>query len=358
MLDVSRTTDTILMVRPYDFGFNEETGLDNQFQKRLDLSEREINTRANDEFQAMVDTLRAEGVTVLILEKPEPDAKSIYAKSIYAKSIYAKSIYAKSIYAKSIYAKSIYAKSTDGKKIPGKLPDAIFPNNWFSTEHDGTLITYPMAAMNRRHERRPEDVEKLLRANGYKIRNVINVGQLDETDRFLEGTGSMIIDHRAEVVYAARSNRCDEEQFDNFIRLRFYEQGILFNTRSAKGTPIYHTNVMMSIGDKFSVICLDCIHDTAEKKQVQSSLEASFDVIEISMDQMENFFCGNILQVNSAGGTPLIVMSRHAFEGFTKEQIKRLETHGKISSMDLTTIESVGGGSARCMMAEIFSEKK
>ena len=333
MLDVSRTTDTILMVRPYDFGFNEETGLDNQFQKRLDLSEREINTRANDEFQAMVDTLRAEGVTVLILEKPEPDAKSIYAKSIYA-------------------------KSTDGKKIPGKLPDAIFPNNWFSTEHDGTLITYPMAAMNRRHERRPEDVEKLLRANGYKIRNVINVGQLDETDRFLEGTGSMIIDHRAEVVYAARSNRCDEEQFDNFIRLRFYEQGILFNTRSAKGTPIYHTNVMMSIGDKFAVICLDCIHDTAEKKQVQSSLEASFDVIEISMDQMENFFCGNILQVNSAGGTPLIVMSRHAFEGFTKEQIKRLETHGKISSMDLTTIESVGGGSARCMMAEIFSEKK
>lgn len=328
MLDVSRTTDTILMVRPYDFGFNEETGLDNQFQKRLDLSEQEINTRANAEFQAMVDTLRAEGVTVLILEKPEPDAKSTYAKS------------------------------TDGKKIPGKLPDAIFPNNWFSTEHDGTLITYPMAAMNRRHERRPEDVEKLLRANGYKIRNVINVGQLDETDRFLEGTGSMIIDHRAEVVYAARSNRCDEEQFDNFIRLRFYEQGILFNTRSSKGTPIYHTNVMMSIGDKFAVICLDCIHDTAGKKQVQSSLEASFDVIEISMDQMENFFCGNILQVNSAGGTPLIVMSRCAFEGFTKEQIKRLETHGKILSMNLTTIESVGGGSARCMMAEIFSEKK
>jgi hypothetical protein len=328
MLDVSRTTDTILMVRPYDFGFNEETGLDNQFQKRLDLSEREINTRANAEFQAMVETLRAEGVTVLILEKPESDARSIYTKS------------------------------ADGKQIPGKLPDAIFPNNWFSTEHDGTLITYPMAAMNRRHERRPEDVEKLLRANGYKIRNVINVGQLDETDRFLEGTGSMIIDHRAEVVYAARSNRCDEEQFDNFIRLRFYEQGILFNTKSTKGTPIYHTNVMMSIGDKFAVICMDCIHDTAEKKQVQSSLEASFDVIEISMDQMENFFCGNILQVNSAGGTPLIVMSNSAFEGFTKEQIKRLETHGKILSMDLTTIESVGGGSARCMMAEIFSEKK
>lgn len=302
------------MVRPYDFGFNEETGLDNEFQKRLDLSEQEINQKANAEFQAMVDTLRAQGVTVLILEKPEP--------------------------------------------AYGKTPDAIFPNNWFSTEHDGTLITYPMAAMNRRHERRPQDVEKLLRANGYKIRNVINVGELDETCHFLEGTGSMIIDHREEVVYAARSNRCDDAQFDNFIRLRFYKQGILFNTKSSRGTPIYHTNVMMSIGDRFAVICLDCIHDPTEKEQVKSSLEASFDIIEISMDQMENFFCGNILQVNSAGGTPLIVMSKTAFEGFLPDQITRLETYGKILPMDLSIIESVGGGSARCMMAEIFSEKR
>jgi len=302
------------MVRPYDFGFNEETGLDNEFQKRLDLTEQEINQKANAEFQAMVDTLRAQGVTVLILEKPEP--------------------------------------------AYGKTPDAIFPNNWFSTEHDGTLITYPMAAMNRRHERRPQDVEKLLRANGYKIRNVINVGQLDETCHFLEGTGSMIIDHRAEVVYAARSNRCDDAQFDNFIRLRFYKQGILFNTRSSRGTPIYHTNVMMSIGDRFAVVCLDCIHDKKEQEQVKSSLEASFDIIEISMDQMENSFCGNILQVNSAGGTPLIVMSKTAFEGFLPDQIKRLETYGKILPMDLGIIESVGGGSARCMMAEIFSEKR
>ena len=314
MLDVSRTTDTILMVRPYDFGFNEETGLDNEFQKRLNMSDQEINQKANAEFQAMVDTLRAQGVTVLILEKPEP--------------------------------------------AYGKTPDAIFPNNWFSTEHDGTLITYPMAAMNRRHERRPLYVEKLLRANGYKIRNVINVGQLDKTCHFLEGTGSMIIDHRAEVVYAARSNRCDDAQFDNFIRLRFYKQGILFNTKSSKGTPIYYTNVMMSIGDRFAVVCLDCIYDKKEQEQVKSSLEVSFDIIEISMDQMENSFCGNILQVNSAGGTPLIVMSKTAFAGFDQDQIKQLEGYGKLLPMDLGIIESVGGGSARCMMAEIFSEKK
>ncbi|MCP3942510.1 MAG: hypothetical protein GY710_13630 [Desulfobacteraceae bacterium] len=319
MLDVDRTTDTVLMVRPYDFGFNEQTGLDNEFQKRLNMVEEEINIKANAEFQAMVDILRAEGVTVLILEKPEPFQA----------------------------------------KIPlGKTPDAIFPNNWFSTEHDGTLITYPMAAVNRRYERRPEDVEKLLRKNGYKIRNVIHVGRLDETKYFLEGTGSMVIDHRAEVVYAARSNRCCDEQFDNFIRLRFYKQGIMFDTKSSKAIPIYHTNVMMSIGDKFAVICLDCIHNKKEKKRVKSSLENFFEIIEISMDQMENSFCGNILQVNSAGGSPLIVMSKSAFEGFTPDQVKRLETHGKILSMDLTIIESIGGGSARCMMAEIFSEKK
>lgn len=314
MLDVSRTTDTILMVRPYDFGFNEETGRDNEFQQRIDMSDQEINTRANQEFQTMVDRLRAEGVTVLILEKPDTP----------------------------------YAKA----------PDAIFPNNWFSTEHDGTLITYPMAAMNRRYERRPEDVEKLLKANGYKIRNVLNVGELDEKQRFLEGTGSMIIDHRAEVVYAARSQRCNEQQFDNFIRLRFYEQGIMFDTKSSKGNPIYHTNVMMSIGDQYAVICMECIHKPEEKEKVRISLEKDFEVIEISMAQMENDFCGNILQVNSAGGRPFIVMSQKAHDGFTPDQRRRLGGYGKILPMDLTVIETIGGGSARCMMAEIFSEKK
>lgn len=314
MLDVSRTTDTILMVRPYDFGFNEETGRDNEFQQRLDMSDQQINTRANDEFQAMVNRLRAEGVTVLILEKPD--------------------------------------------KPYAKTPDAIFPNNWFSTEHDGTLITYPMAAMNRRFERRPEDVEKLLKDNGYKIRNVLHVGELDEKHRFLEGTGSMIIDHRAEVVYAARSQRCNEAQFDNFVRLRFFEQGIMFDTQSSKGNPIYHTNVMMSIGDKYAVICLACIHKPEEREMVKASLEKEFEIIEISMDQMENHFCGNILQVNSAGGRPLIVMSQKAYAGFTPEQISRLGAYGEILPMDLTVIETIGGGSARCMMAEIFSEKK
>lgn len=314
MLDVARTTDTVLMVRPYDFGFNEETWLDNEFQQKPRESKVEINRRANLEFQAMVDTLRKEGVTVLILEKPE--------------------------------------------KAYTKTPDAIFPNNWFSTEHDGTLLTYPMAAVSRRHERRPLDVEKLLNHHGYKVRNVINVGCLDENEMFLEGTGSMVIDHAGEIVYAARSKRCHEEQFDNFIRLRFYEEGILFDTRSSRGAPIYHTNVIMGIGEKFAVVCLECIVGDTDKKRVRDSLERFFHVIPITMAQMEQHFCGNILQVNSAvDGHPLIVMSQRARHGFTDHQLADLERFGKITAVDLDTIETIGGGSARCMMAEIFSEK-
>lgn len=314
MLDVPRTTDTILMVRPYDFGFNEETGVDNEFQRKPTESETAVNQKANREFAAMADRLRQEGVIVLILEKPED--------------------------------------------IIQKTPDAIFPNNWFSTEHDGTLITYPMAARNRRIERRPLDVERLLNKNGYTVRNVINVGCIDEREQFLEGTGSMIIDHHEEIVYAARSNRCHQDQFDNFIRLRFYLEGILFNTLSSRGQPIYHTNVMMSIGEKFSVICLDCIPDLSERKKVAASLEKSFDLIPISMDQMEDHFCGNILQVNSIAGDPLIVMSQRAFNGFSETQRLKLEQYGKLVPVDLDTIETIGGGSARCMMAEIFSKKR
>lgn len=313
MLDVSRTANTILMVRPYDFGFNEETGLDNEFQTQPTESEAEINKKANQEFQGMVDQLRSEGVNVLILEKPETAEQ--------------------------------------------KTPDAIFPNNWFSTEHDGTLITYPMAAQNRRRERRVEDVEHLLNQNGYVVRNVINVGCINETERFLEGTGSMVIDHRAEVVYAALSNRCHPDQFDNFIRLRFYEKGILFNTQSSSGQPIYHTNVMMSIGEQYAVVCLDCIPDFNERDMVASTLKESFELIPITMDQMENHFCGNILQVNSRDGRPCIVMSQRAHEGFTDTQKNRLSAFGKLLPVNLDTIETIGGGSARCMMAEIFSRQ-
>ena len=315
-IKITRTADTILMVRPRDFGYNEETGLDNEFQNRPEdgqqnLEPGRINEQANQQFAAMVKGLRKNGITVLVLEPPVNADIS--------------------------------------------TPDAIFPNNWFSTEHDGTLLTYPMMARNRKAERRLEDVEKLLNENGYTIRNCIHVGRLDEPAKFLEGTGVLIIDHVDEVVYAARSDRCHADQFENFIRLRFYKQGILFDTRSSSGNPIYHTNVMMSLGDQYAVICADCIVDPASRKTVLDTLNRSFDVMEISQEQMERHFCGNILQVRNKKNEPFIVMSDNARKGFTGDQIRFLEQYGTILSFDLSTIERIGGGSARCMMAEVFS---
>ncbi len=313
-IKITRTADTVLMVRPRDFGYNEETGIDNEFQNRPDMDQNEINKRANKEFDNMVHGLRSKGVIVLILEPP-------IRKDI-------------------------------------TTPDAIFPNNWFSTEHDGTILTYPMMAKNRKAERRLLEVEKLLNRNGYTIRNCINVGRLDEPEKFLEGTGSLVIDHVDEVVYAARSERCHPDQFDNFVRLRFYPESILFDTKSSSGRPIYHTNVMMSLGEKYAVICADCIPDRAQREKVVSRLEKSFDVMTITMEQMEKHFCGNILEVRNQQNQPFIVMSENARMGFTQDQKKFLGQYGEILSFDLSTIERTGGGSARCMMAEIFSVRE
>ncbi|MCD4678650.1 MAG: hypothetical protein K8S18_22085 [Desulfobacula sp.] len=313
-INITRTADTILMIRPRDFGYNEETGVDNEFQNKPDMTPQLINKKANEEFQAMVDGLRDKGVIVLVLEPP-------ISRDV-------------------------------------TTPDAIFPNNWFSTEHDGTILTYPMMAKNRKAERRLQEIETLLNKNGYTIRNCINVGRLDETKKFLEGTGSLIIDHVDEVVYAARSERCNPDQFDNFIRLRFYLEGILFDTISSSGNPIYHTNVMMSLGEKYAVICLECIPDKKQRGHVLATLNKSFDVMEITLKQMENHFCGNILEVRNQRNESFIVMSENARQGFTKTQKKFLEQYGKILSFDLSVIEKIGGGSARCMMAEIFSVRE
>jgi len=312
-IKITRTADTVLMVRPRDFGYNEETGMDNEFQKKIDQNRENIKKNAELEFQDMVDGLREVGIVVLVLEPP-------ISRDVVT-------------------------------------PDAIFPNNWFSTEHDGTILTYPMMAKNRKAERRLLEVEKLLNYNGYTIRNCINVGRLDEHENFLEGTGSLVIDHVDEVVYAAQSERCNPYQFDNFIRLRFYSEGILFHTRSSSGKPIYHTNVMMSLGEKYAVICLECITGKKQRTQVLSTLKKSFEVMEISMKQMENHFCGNILEVRNQHNDSFIIMSKNAEKGFTAQQKKKLGQYGKILSFDLTTIESVGGGSARCMTAEIFSKR-
>ena len=306
-------TDTLLMVRPYDFAYNDETGTDNEFQQSdFRGSPEEITAMALVEFDTMVRVLRDAGVYVLIPQQ-----------------------------------------STDGKKTP----DAVFPNNWISTEHDGTVILYPMAATNRRSEKRIQDIEQLLIDNRFYIKNILNIGRMNETEYFLEGTGSMVLDHNARVVYAAQSKRCHPAQLDNFVRIRRYARGILFDTLSTHNKPIYHTNVMMSVGDQFAVICSACIPSMHEREEVLEQLRITHTLIDISYEQMEKHFCGNILHIKNTSGEPLIVMSENAYNGFTQAQRAILSEHGKILKTSLTTLETIGGGSARCMMAEIFLPK-
>ncbi|MBT3784022.1 hypothetical protein HOF92_03530 [bacterium] len=303
-----QSTDTVLMVPPSDFGFNEQTALDNEFQTRSTLSSTEINRRANQEFQEMVRTLRRAGVRVLILDKPP-------AKEVHT-------------------------------------PDAVFPNNWFSTEVNGAVLIYPMAVENRRSEIRPADLRFVLENNGFQVGEIIKVGKNDGLEGFLEGTGSLVIDHIGRKIYAAGSKRCHPSQFQNFLKSRSYD-GVFFETRSTSNKPIYHTNVIMSIGTHFAVICDQCIPDSTQREEVLDSLH-SREIIKISTQQMEQSYCGNILELKTLRGNPVILMSRRAREGYNESQLGQLKGHGEILEVDIPTIEQVGGGSSRCMVAEIF----
>ncbi|HET6345857.1 MAG TPA: arginine deiminase-related protein [Myxococcota bacterium] len=302
----------VLMVAPTDFEFNAETSHDNEFMHAPREPSEVVNRRAMAEFENMVALLRQNGLTVVV---PEP--------------------------------------RTSGPTTP----DAVFPNNWFSTEHDGTLLLYPMAPVSRRLEKRIDALEAALLAQGFAIRNVINVGRFHETEHFLEGTGSLCIDHDRRVVFAARSERCHTEQFENFVALRGYKHGLLFDTLSRTGQPIYHTNVMLSIGEAFAVLCKESIVGDAQREAVVMALGPHREIVDISLAQVEGF-CGNIQQVRNALGQPLIVMSQRAYDTFTADQKGRLSRHGKLLPVPLPTIERVGGGSARCMIGEIFLPRR
>lgn len=304
-------TDTLLMVRPVDFGFNEETGADNVFQ-HVPPETMKLPQDALREFDGMVNTLRDAGVQVLVLE---------------------------------------------GHEGLMKCPDAVFPNNWISVEHDGTVVVYPMKTPNRQAETlRLSDVRALLQAQGHCfLGKTVLVG--DAEHHALEGTGSIIIDHLAHRLYAAISERCDAGLLERYAQERGYVTPVAFRTRDSHGTPFYHTNVMMSLGDTFAVVCADAIVPE-DRERVLRQLSAQHDVIVITPEQTEQSFCANILQVCNEAGDPLVVMSRRAYEGFTDAQRKRLATHGKLVPVNIDTIEAVGGGSARCMMAQVFAPKR
>lgn len=301
----------LVMVRPVNFGFNEETALDNEFQQKLSDAPK-VTQQALYEFEQMVARLRDVGIEVLVLEKAA---------------------------------------------TPVVTPDAIFPNNWFSTSDDGSLTIYPMFAENRRQERRIDELSSLLRQHHFQVNQLDQIASMDEKVEILEGTGALVIDHINRVLYASQSERCHEKQFQRFAEQHGYRSQFLFNTASENGKPIYHTNVMMSVGEGFSVICAECFVDPEEYKLVKQSLSVTNEVIEISREQMEKHFCGNILHVKNAEQAPFIIMSKSAFNGFSQEQKLKLEQYGQLLVNDIDTIEAVGGGSARCMVAEVFLNK-
>lgn len=309
-----QTTDTILMVRPVAFRMNEQTAINNYYQKVLDnLLPETVNAKAQQEFDAFVEKLRSVGVNVIVVDSTlDPDT-----------------------------------------------PDSIFPNNWVSFHENGDVALYPMFAENRRLERR-EDILDLLEDKGFHIENIIDYTSAEEDNVFLEGTGSLVLDRQNRKAYCALSPRADEELVIEYCEDFEYTPVIFeaFQTVNGERKHIYHTNVMMCIGDTFAVICGDCIDDKKERKMVLDNLKQDGKEIILLTEEQLNNFAGNMLQVTGANGKSYLVMSVAAHQSLTKDQIARIEKHTEILSANLDTIEACGGGSARCMMAEVFLLKK
>jgi len=304
-------TDTILMIRPVAFRMNEETAVNNYFQKEIELQGTTVNEKAQQEFDTFVTKLRDVGVTVIV----EDD--------------------------------DLFMDS----------PDSIFPNNWVSFHADGTVVKYPMFAENRRRERR-DAIFIRLEEEGYVIEQMMDYTTAEDENVFLEGTGSLLLDRVNKVAYCALSPRADEDLFIEFCEDFEYDPVIFLANQTVNNDrrAIYHTNVMMALAENFAVICLDTIDDKAERKNILKFLKRSNkEVITITEEQM-HAFAGNMLQLRGKEDK-YMVMSKAAHESLTTDQIEKIEKHCKILSSDLTTIETCGGGSARCMMAEVFLPK-
>ncbi|TDE29177.1 amidinotransferase [Flavobacterium ranwuense] len=307
---MKQTTNFIMMIRPVAFRMNEQTAVNNYYQKVIDgLLPATVNAKAQQEFDDFVEKLTAVGVDVTVVDDTlNPDT-----------------------------------------------PDSIFPNNWISFHENGDVALYPMFAENRREERR-EDILDILEDKGFVIKNIVDYTSAEEDGFFLEGTGSLLLDRANAKAYCALSPRADEELFIEFCEDFDYAPVIFeaFQTVDSERKLIYHTNVMMCLGETFAVICADCIDDKKERKMVLENLkENGKEVILITEAQMNNF-AGNMLEVRGANDKRYLVMSAAAHQSLTPKQIEQLEKHAEILSSSLDTIEACGGGSARCMMAEIF----
>ena len=303
---------SIIMVKPVDFGFNEQTGLDNEFQNRPQLNASDVTQAALKESMQMVENLQRHQIDVIVLDKSHTTKP---------------------------------------------LPDAVFPNNWFSTRSDGTLTIYPMKTANRQDEVQISQLKQKLTDAGYHLEQVQDLRSLYPPGKALEGTGSLIFHHPSGQIFAAVSERCDAELLQQYSQ-QFSYQLHPFESQSSQGAAIYHTNVLMSCGQDFAVIADSVLVDNPLAEQALAQLKQTVsDVISISEEQMSQHFCGNIIQLKNNQNTPCIVMSQSAFEGFSHPQKRILEKHGQLIPCQIPTIEHIGGGSARCMIAENFLPK-
>lgn len=305
-----QTTNSIVMIRPVAFRMNEQTAVNNYYQKVLDgLLPATVNAKAQQEFDTFVEKLRAVGVDVTVVDDTlDPDT-----------------------------------------------PDSIFPNNWISFHENGDVAMYPMFAENRRAERR-EEILDILEDKGFVINNIVDYTSAEEDGFYLEGTGSLLLDRENNKAYCALSPRADEELFIEFCEDFDYAPVIFeaFQTVDGERKLIYHTNVMMCLGETFAVICAECIDDKKERKMVLDNLKENNKEIILITEAQVNTFAGNMLEVRGANDKRYLVMSAAALQCLTPAQIQQLEKHAEILSSSLDTIEACGGGSARCMMAEVF----
>jgi hypothetical protein len=294
------------MIQPVNFGFNAETAVNNTFQKNIDGN---VQQKALEEFTDFVELLRKNKIHVTVVED----------------------------------------------SLHPATPDSIFPNNWISFHNDGRIFLYPMFAVNRRQERKA-DVLDVIKQN-FSVTEIVDLTSSETDELFLEGTGSMVLDRKNKIVYACLSPRTNEKLLDEFCKMTGYNP-IIFKATDNTGVDIYHTNVMMCIAETFAVICLESVTGKDEKANLLSSLEqTSKEVIDISLQQL-NHFAGNMLQVKNADDELLLVMSTQAYQSLTNTQIEILQRHNRIIHSSLNTIETAGGGSARCMMAEVFLNRK
>jgi hypothetical protein len=300
---------TILMIRPAAFGFNEETAANNFFQHNLPDANGQLQQKAAEEFDNMVQLLRDRGIDVQVIEDTVQPPK----------------------------------------------PDAIFPNNWISTSPSGIVSVFPMYAPNRRLEKREDILQWLERE--FRVNDVQDWSEYEVEGRFLEGTGSMIIDHDNKMIYAAASERTSIAVLEKYAAVNHY-QAIVFLATDINGRPVYHTNVVMSLGDDFAVLCEEAIDEEWELIAVRQLLDSTGKVIiPITREQM-HAFAGNMLQVRNNNGEKFLILSQAAYDSLRKEQKHMLEAYSTLLPVAIPTIEKVEGGSVRCMMAEVFLEKK